>query len=142
MSKQIDDSLQAVYDRHGMLTPGLLLEEARDPSHPLHSRFEWDDTEAAERWRLYQARKLIQLGRTVYRAEKGNQPARDVRSWQAIPDPDHGAVFEPVEKVARDELLTAMVLRDMERDWKLLKARYGHFAEFARMVREDTEQVA
>ena len=36
-----------------------VVEKAAHPDHPLHSFFEWDDTEAAHQWRISQARALI-----------------------------------------------------------------------------------
>lgn len=42
-----------------MLTPQVVVEEARDVSHPWHPEFTWDNTVAAERYRLDQARSLI-----------------------------------------------------------------------------------
>ena len=44
---------------NGSLTPDALLKEASDPSSPLHDRFDWDDTEAAHKWRIQQARDII-----------------------------------------------------------------------------------
>jgi len=40
------------------------------------------------------------------------------------------------------EPLRQLVLMDMEREWKQLKARYGAFAEFAAMVADDLEEGA
>lgn len=42
------------------VTPEAVLELARPEDSPLHSMFEWDDTKAAEAYRLGQARKIIQ----------------------------------------------------------------------------------
>ena len=44
---------------HGVIQPRVLVDEARDPTHPLHNEFEWDDTLAAEAWREEQARHII-----------------------------------------------------------------------------------
>jgi len=41
------------------LTPASVLKEAKDPNSPLHKYFEWDNTAAAEKWRLRQAFELI-----------------------------------------------------------------------------------
>lgn len=46
----------------GILRPCDVVQEAKDPENPLHSRFQWDDAKAAEQHRLWQARELI----TVY----------------------------------------------------------------------------
>lgn len=42
-----------------LLTAEATVEAARDEESPLHSQFEWDDTEAAQHYRLAQARALI-----------------------------------------------------------------------------------
>lgn len=47
----------------GRLTPGDVVERARDPDNPLHEHFEWDDGKAAEKHRLSQARTLIKTVR-------------------------------------------------------------------------------
>lgn len=49
----------------GTLTAETVLDDARDPQSPLHAHFEWDDSKAAEAFRLDQARKLIRSVRLV-----------------------------------------------------------------------------
>lgn len=53
--------------RDGVITPTLVLEHASDPSSILHGFFEWDDTEAARRFRLVQAGNLIARVRVVWK---------------------------------------------------------------------------
>ena len=43
----------------GRLTPELVVAAARDPEHPLHSEFDWDDESAAHQHRLAIARRII-----------------------------------------------------------------------------------
>lgn len=43
----------------GLLTAEVVVEDARNPSSPLHAHFDWDNDVAAEKWRLEQARRLI-----------------------------------------------------------------------------------
>lgn len=130
------DQLQEIYDQHGKLTPRLVVETARDPDHPLHNRFEWDDATAAEAWRHDQAHRLIQKARVIYKpADEGGADKR-VRAFHAITrDEEH--IFEPAEKVAADPMLARLVLRDMEREWLALKRRWEDFEEFWAMVRRD-----
>jgi hypothetical protein len=47
------------------------VEEAADPTHPLHERFVWDDAEAGQRYRIEQARGLIQAVGEITVAEDG-----------------------------------------------------------------------
>ena len=43
----------------GQITPQEVLEKARDVNSELHKCFEWDDSIAAEKYRLQQARSII-----------------------------------------------------------------------------------
>jgi hypothetical protein len=135
------EELQRIYDRNGRLTPALVLDEARDPAHPLHSRFTWVDSEAAESWRRHQAQELIRSVRVRYVEATDTEPARSVRAFHAVRR-ENGHVYEPAEKVVEDPFTKRLVLADMEREWKALKRRYEQFAEFAAMVRQDLEEAA
>lgn len=46
-------------DADGLIQPEEVVKVAADEESPLHRFFEWDDTEAAHQYRLFQARKLI-----------------------------------------------------------------------------------
>lgn len=65
MSKIVEE-LNAIARRHnGLLRPIDVVDFAREKTTALHSRFEWDDTKAAEEYRLWQARELIHVAVTV-----------------------------------------------------------------------------
>ncbi len=136
-SSGLRDQLQAIYDKHERLTPALVVEEARDESHPLHNRFEWDDAVAGEAWRKRQAGDLIRSVK-IKRVTKGNASMSfpKVRAFQPIRT-DDGYVYEPSEVVASDPFLTKMLLRDMEREWRTMRDRYDAFSEFWNMVYSD-----
>lgn len=126
--------LLKIREEHGKLTPALVVQVARDEDHPLHSHFEWDDTVAAERYRLHQARQVIATVRVVYQRADGD--LSKVREFHSVRMPE-GRTFEPVDEIVRDPLLKTIVLRQMERDWRQLKLRYEHFEEFAALVLGD-----
>lgn len=130
------DQLQAVYDRRGQLTPEMLVDEARDEAHPLHTRFEWDDAVAGEAYRRQQAGELIRSVKIVYRPATARRPAGIGNAYQSVRSAD-GQAYHPSEKVAEDPFMRSVVLADMAREWKALKRRYEQFAEFAAMVRAD-----
>ncbi len=43
----------------GALTPEIIVAAASDADSPLHALFEWDDEAAAKKWRIYQARIIL-----------------------------------------------------------------------------------
>lgn len=137
MTTSLRELLQGIYDQQGKLTPALVVQTARDPEHPLHERFEWDDSVAAEKWRLEQGHQLITTCRLTYRGSKGE--SKEVRSFHAFRSPDGGYQYEPGEKVARDGMLSQLLKKEMERDWKTLKRRYEQWDEFRQMVIGDLD---
>lgn len=55
----VDRELNKIIERHGHVTPELIVDEAAKESHPLHSLFIWDDAEAARQHRIARAYDLM-----------------------------------------------------------------------------------
>lgn len=136
MSLTLRDVLQDIYDRNGKLTAELVLKEATAKNHPLHHRFEWNNRQAAEEHRLGQAARLIRSVKLVYREATELEDAGTVRMYHAVRTPE-GNSYVPAETIVEDPFLRQLTLNEMERDWKTLRRRYEHFAEFADMVLGD-----
>lgn len=58
-SEVVEQELKKLYDKHKELTPEMVVAAAAAKSSPLHKFFEWNDSEAAKKYRLQQARQLI-----------------------------------------------------------------------------------
>jgi hypothetical protein len=143
------DQLQAIYNRHQALTPGIVLGEATDPSHPLHHRFTWDDSEAGHRWRLHQAQSLIRSVNVVI--ERGeNSPPIAVRAFVSESEMGRGSMDEqpetgayvPVHQVVADDVMRTAWFQALRRDWERLKSKAGASQEFAQMVMDDMRELA
>lgn len=71
MKKTVRDALAAIARKNkDRLEAAKVVEAAKSPSSPLHSRFEWDNTKAGHEYRLAQARKLIRVFEIVTRKTK------------------------------------------------------------------------
>jgi hypothetical protein len=81
----VDEALENIYGQHGVVTPELLLEIASDPSHPLHSEFEWDNAEAANKYRLEQAAQMIRASKFVAYLSADKKDPIPVRRWIVMP---------------------------------------------------------
>lgn len=93
----------------GVLRPTDVVGAARDPKSVLHGEFEWDDTVAAERFRIDQARTLISsVSVTVVDETRVLQTVAYVRDPDAAPH-DQGYVrtvdLRDDEAKAREALL-------------------------------------
>ena len=61
-NKTIIKEVKKIYnDNGGILRPIDVVEAARPKNSPLHKQFEWDNTVAAEKFRLHQARMFINI---------------------------------------------------------------------------------
>lgn len=58
-NKTAAEALASIADAEGRLTPDAVLKAAKNPRHPLHEAFEWDDAKAGHAYRISQARELI-----------------------------------------------------------------------------------
>ena len=53
------DEIMEICEELESATPQQILEKARDSNTELHKCFTWDDTEAAEKWRISEARAVV-----------------------------------------------------------------------------------
>ena len=136
MSGDLRSHLEAIRGQYSKLTPRVVVDEARDPEHPLHSRFEWDDSIAGEAYRIQQARELIRSVRVVHKEADEAGPEKSVRAYVSLANENEHA-YEPVEEVAEDPFKRQLALNAMQREWKALYDRYKEFEEFLAMVRRD-----
>lgn len=138
MSTGLVDTLRSMHDQHGELTPELVVQEAAAPEHPLHDRFDWDDTVAAQKWRLTQAAQLL---RVTFRPDP--EKPTDLRAFVRVKGQDsHRSNYVPIEKALEDDLTRRIVLQAMEREWKALFRRYKDHVEFAQLIARDMPKAA
>jgi hypothetical protein len=136
----MDDTVQAelrrLYDSGVDLTPGNVLAQAEDPRSPLHEHFTWDDTEAAQRYRLSQATNLIVRCRITQLVS----PTRTV-SVRAFSHDGTTRTYRPTEVVlngpGRDDLF-ARALRDVE----AVKRRFADLVDFDAVLRAASGEAA
>lgn len=61
----VEAELGKLVKKNGTVSQEIILAAAKDVKHPLHDYFDWDDTEAANKWRLQQATSMIMATRFV-----------------------------------------------------------------------------
>ena len=112
----------------GELTPEDVLADARNPNSPLHPFFEWDDSAAAEQYRLKQARGLIRSVVAVYVSEE--RPAVRTRAYVHIPEKGAKHYRDAGEAMSRTKT-RQMVLQRAFAELSAWRQRYKELSEFA-----------
>ena len=99
-----------------------IVEKARDESTELHKCFEWDDTKAAEKYRLQQARNVVQM--LVFTpTKKEEQP---LRVFQITQDKN---VYQPTKLFLQNKSEYEALLERALRELEAFKKRYSTLAE-------------
>lgn len=119
----------------GSITASLVLDDARDERSPLHKYFEWDDSKAAEKWRLEQARKLIQQHYVIV-TMPGQEATAPVRAQVIIEEEDGERGYRSVVAVMKNEEFSDQVLDRAREEMRMWIARYENFTELKGAVDE------
>lgn len=128
------DELRALEDADGMLMPERVVEFASNPETALHSRFTWDDTEAAKAHRLWQARVLI---RVVVREVPNTNTREPIRTYVSLgSDRKDGGGYRTLVSVMEDDELRAELLAQAKAEARRWADRYRDLVELAK-VREE-----
>ncbi len=112
----------------GLLIPEKVVEEARSEASPLHDQFNWDDTEAARQYRIYQAKNLI---RTIVRYAEINGDKRAVRVFVSLtPDREEdGGGYRDVVAVLSDKSMRRQMLEDAMNELAAFEKKYANLKE-------------
>jgi Arc/MetJ family transcription regulator len=136
-NEELAQHLAVIRRSSGSLTPAAVVGAAAHPTHPLHHRFEWDDTEAANKYRLEQARSLIRSVQIIVEKEtaRGVKQVR-VRGIANVVK-DEVRQYVPVSEVKTDADLSQQVLESIRRDLGVVKRKYAAYSElFAQALAE------
>lgn len=127
-----------IREERGKLTPRVIVDVARDPDHPLHNRFEWDNSVAAEKYRLHQAGELVRSVEIKYQGSGGD--LRKVRGFSSITRENTPEMtYEPTEEVLENPITAKILLNQLRRDWMSFKQRYEHMREFRDIILADLD---
>lgn len=124
----IGTHVDRLWHRHGVLTPEMMLEDARRQRSPLHDQFNWDDEDAAERYRLAQARKVIRS--LVVRYEDGSEAPITVRAFVKIAH-DHSHNYGPIHFAMSNEQIQNEVLHQALFELDAFMQKYRTLNELA-----------
>lgn len=126
---QIKQELEALAEaNNGILHPETVVEFARNPGTALHHRFEWDDTEAAKKFRLWQARELIRVTVTVL----PNENQDEYRVFVSLKsDRYQGGGYRALVDVMSDDQMRKELLGQAYNDFKLWQKKYQQLKELA-----------
>lgn len=139
MKTNARDLLMDVLRQRGNVEPETVVAVAADPGHPLHRYFTWDNNEAAHRYRLVQAEKLLRTVKVTREVvETGTREVRVIheRGFPWVPQNEHeheeddethqgsGRRWFALDEVEADPKLAQMYAAEVERHFRTMQARF------------------
>lgn len=119
---------QELNESEGGLTPQKLVDVSRDVNHPLHGEFEWDDSIAAEAYRVTQAKQLIRDITIVHDEEE----KKSDRGFVITPGGNH--VYVPLNDALNNEEWKTNLLNAAKRDMIAFVAKYRRLQELTTVI--------
>ena len=122
---------QIANDNGGVLNPADVVEFARNKKTALHSQFQWDDTEAARQYRLWQARHLIRYQIEIVQHDRQEIPFRIYHSLESDRGEDGG--YRRTVDILSDEDLRAQLLDEAREEMKRFREKYSSLTELSKV---------
>lgn len=137
------EALMEIYSQKGDLTPEMVLAEAKAKKNPLHKCFEWDDSAAAKKYRLSQARDII---RCIVVNKEIEGVVTPVRAFVNIRRDDQGKLstnpfvrgassYVYVDNAMSSDILSKYTLERAVTDLKHYMDKYNTLKELAPLFR-------
>lgn len=129
----VGESLSKIYHKNAhKLTAQSVVKEASSSKHPLHACFEWNDTKAAQKYRLEQARQIIKCTTVV--TQQGKKKVA-VRAFISIRKDEHGdlshnpfakgeSYYASVKDAMSNKILEKYTIESVFRDLQNLMDKY------------------
>lgn len=128
----VGDTLKKLEAEHGIVTPAAVVSIARPRNAPFHQCFEWDDSRAADKFRLDQARLIIRSVEVVHIMENGKQE-RQLGYVSIAENKPGSSAYMNTPDALKDERYSAKIIEDAKSQLLGWRRRYGHLTE---MVKE------
>lgn len=128
-NKLVAAELVKIADKHGgILKAEDVVEEARKRTSPLHDRFTWDDSEAARKYRLEQARALI---RVIVNYETVDLQEQRIFVSLTSDRNEEGGGYRFLVDVLSNRTQRQQLLDDAKRDMESFTSKYRTLSELA-----------
>jgi len=125
--------IHTLSQRVGVVTPHDVVNDARSEDSPYHDRFEWDDAKAGDKYRIIQARHLINHIVEVKIVRNKCEPRRvKVRSIVNVIDRGQQG-YVPLHKAMKTKALRDQVVARALNELRGWRERYAIYDELAKI---------
>lgn len=107
-------------------TPQQIVDYAKDENTELHKCFTWDNDEAADKWRLQEARTVVCCCRIV-EERNGVETPTPIRVFYKT---DNDSGYKPTQLIIKNADEYGKLLNRIENELKAIRNKYKNITEF------------
>lgn len=136
--KAFKQMLEEIETEQGIITPKEVLRRAQSVDSPIHALFDWNDTSAAAKYRLHQARLLIREITIEW------QGAETKGYWSATIEVEEIPVkgYFSTARLVTDKAIYNAVLKDAVRELKYWDKKYKEVQALGKIInKEELERI-
>ena len=124
---------EEIQDKFGEINPEYLVDKAKDESNLLHECFEWNDTIAAGKYRVIQAKDLI---RTLVKVDKIGDEEKETRAVVSVAFSEgEQRKYYMSTVVMQNECARKNLLRDAYNDCRIFAEKYSTLTELESVLK-------
>lgn len=123
-AQKVYEEIMELCDDLESASPKDIVEKARDESSELHKCFTWNDSVAAERWRVHEARFVIR--QLVIKEEKVPKDRPEVRLFYKT---DNESGYKPTELIVQKDDEYKALLKRAYAELQAFKRKYSMLKE-------------
>lgn len=123
---------------NGSVTREDFLEVSRPEDAPTHDLFEWDDSVAAEKWRLRQSTTIINSLRVVYEDKEGEE--KKISAFIQTSAPGEHTAYENIHHALKDAGKRDVVLNRLRGELDAFIIRNQSIEELSEILEEAAEK--
>lgn len=131
--------VEQLEEKYGQVTRENFLEASRPDDSPTHALFEFDDSVAAEKYRLDQSATIIRSLRVIY-VNKDKEEIK-VSAFVNVNPGQEKAAYESIELALKDESKRSIILNKIKGELDAFINRNQHIEELADILEEGAMKV-
>ena len=130
----VGEQLEKIELKYGEITKENFLNESRSKTSPTHALFEWNDSIAAEKYRLEQAGQVIRMI-TVSISAADNEEPKTIRAFvNSQPDNITKGRFINILSGMNNEETRRVIIANAMAELKQFEKKYALYTEFTEVI--------
>lgn len=114
------DEIEAIREAYNTVSPQLLVDSAKNKKSVIHSYFNWDDTDAANKYRVSQANLLL---RHIEVKIISNEGVKTIRVYETVTKMEQNATSTYIHHIDASKDTDAIIIKRILADLRQIKTR-------------------